>query len=64
MDKRSIRFFNTTGPCRPEMHYMLPPAEGTAVACYLLIFDRRPEKGTWEERLFWTGDGDLTVLGC
>ncbi|MDR3122558.1 MAG: ATP-binding protein, partial [Treponema sp.] len=27
MDKRPIRFFNTTGPCRPEMHYMLPPAE-------------------------------------
>ena len=20
------RYFNTTGPCRPEMHYMLPPA--------------------------------------
>jgi hypothetical protein len=27
MDKREIRFFNTTGPCRPEMHYMLPPEE-------------------------------------
>jgi hypothetical protein len=27
MEKRKIRFFNTTGPCRPEMHYMLPPAE-------------------------------------
>lgn len=21
------RYFNTTGPCRPEMHYMLPPAD-------------------------------------
>ncbi|MDR2115727.1 MAG: hypothetical protein LBP87_05035, partial [Planctomycetaceae bacterium] len=21
------RFFNTTGPCDPLMHYMLPPAE-------------------------------------
>jgi hypothetical protein len=27
MDKRPVRFFNTTGPCRPEMHYMLPPEE-------------------------------------
>ena len=23
--KRDIRFFNTTGPCNPEKHYMLPP---------------------------------------
>ncbi|MDR2761770.1 MAG: hypothetical protein LBB88_04130, partial [Planctomycetaceae bacterium] len=27
MTKRPIRFFNTTGPCDPDMHYMLPPAE-------------------------------------
>ncbi|MDR2676296.1 MAG: hypothetical protein LBC18_15890 [Opitutaceae bacterium] len=27
MPKRSIRFFNTTGPCDPDDHYMLPPAE-------------------------------------
>ena len=25
--KRSVRFFNTTGPCNPDMHYMLPPAD-------------------------------------
>ena len=23
--KRSLRFFNTTGPCNPDDHYMLPP---------------------------------------
>ena len=23
--KRDIRFFNTTGPCNPDDHYMLPP---------------------------------------
>ena len=23
--KRSLRFFNTTGPCNPDKHYMLPP---------------------------------------
>jgi hypothetical protein len=25
--KRSLRFFNTTGPCNPEDHYMLPPED-------------------------------------
>jgi len=24
--KRPLRFFNTTGPCNPDDHYMLPPA--------------------------------------
>ncbi|MDR3109109.1 MAG: AAA family ATPase, partial [Planctomycetaceae bacterium] len=27
MSKRPIRFFNTTGPCNPDKHYMLPPAD-------------------------------------
>ncbi|MDR1566880.1 MAG: ATP-binding protein, partial [Treponema sp.] len=25
--KRPVRFFNTTGPCNPDDHYMLPPRE-------------------------------------
>jgi hypothetical protein len=25
--KRAVRFFNTTGPCNPYDHYMLPPAD-------------------------------------
>jgi len=25
--KRSLRFFNTTGPCNPDDHYMLPPED-------------------------------------
>jgi hypothetical protein len=25
--KREVRFFNTTGPCNPDDHYMLPPEE-------------------------------------
>ncbi|MDR1865174.1 MAG: AAA family ATPase, partial [Bacteroidales bacterium] len=32
------RFFNTTGPCHPEMHYMLPPEErlmGAQLARYI-----------------------------
>jgi hypothetical protein len=38
MDKRKIRFFNTTGPCNPEDHYMLPPEErlvGTQLHRYI-----------------------------
>jgi hypothetical protein len=33
---------------------------------YLVIFDRRPEtkQKTWTERLSWTIEGDITVLGC
>ncbi|MDR0719222.1 MAG: PD-(D/E)XK nuclease domain-containing protein [Treponema sp.] len=27
MRKRAVRFFNTTGPCFPEDHYMLPPED-------------------------------------
>jgi hypothetical protein len=27
MAKRPIRFFNTTGPCNPDDHYMLPPED-------------------------------------
>ncbi|MDR0876765.1 MAG: hypothetical protein LBN21_01830 [Treponema sp.] len=27
MSKRDVRFFNTTGPCDPDDHYMLPPEE-------------------------------------
>jgi hypothetical protein len=41
-----------------------PSAGGKPVACYLLIFDRRPDKGNWEERLFWRKEGDVTVAGC
>ncbi len=27
MTKRPLRFFNTTGPCNPDDHYMLPPED-------------------------------------
>ena len=30
--KRDLRFFNTTGPCNPDDHYMLPPEERLAGA--------------------------------
>jgi hypothetical protein len=39
--------------------------EGLAPA-YLIIFDRRPESKSksWDERITWEKDGDVTVLGC
>jgi hypothetical protein len=42
----------------------LRSADGTPADCYLLIFDRRPDKCAWEQRLIWTRDGDVTVVGC
>ena len=42
--KRPVRFFNTTGPCYPWDHYMLPPAErlsGAQLSRYI------------QDKLFW-----------
>ena len=56
-NKRDLRFFNTTDPCNPDDHYMLPPEErlvgaqlhryisdklATDAPAHLVIFDRRP----------------------
>jgi hypothetical protein len=36
-----------------------------AAPCYLVIFDRRPDKPDWAERLTWeAADGGVTVAGC
>jgi hypothetical protein len=35
-----------------------------AAPCYLVIFDRRPDKPEWAERLTWEQDRDVTVVGC
>ncbi|MDR1290986.1 MAG: hypothetical protein LBK06_07290, partial [Planctomycetaceae bacterium] len=43
--KRPVRFFNTTGPCNPDDHYMLPPAErlrGAQLSRYV------------SDKLYWT----------
>jgi hypothetical protein len=33
-------------------------------ACYLVIFDRRPDKPEWEARLTWETDSGVAVVGC
>ncbi|GHV96288.1 hypothetical protein AGMMS50293_26080 [Spirochaetia bacterium] len=38
--------------------------DGTPVKCYLLIFDRRPDKPAWAERIKWLNNDDVTVVGC
>jgi len=46
--KRALRFFNTTGPCNPDDHYMLPPENrlaGTQLSRYIrdkLYWDANP----------------------
>ncbi|MDR1269613.1 MAG: hypothetical protein LBK82_08815, partial [Planctomycetaceae bacterium] len=44
----------------------LQSQDGKPIDCYLIIFDRRPETSqlTWEERIKWNQDGDVTVLEC
>ncbi|HUR01653.1 MAG TPA: hypothetical protein VM347_03875, partial [Nonomuraea sp.] len=34
------RYFNTTGPCDPQHHYMLPPAQRLPQARELIEMDR------------------------
>jgi hypothetical protein len=38
--------------------------DGAAAKCYLIIFDRRPEKKSWDERIKWICGSDVTVVGC
>ena len=57
------KFFNIAGPCKPELHYVLPPlAEGLeqtvayaercgAEEAHLPLFERRAGVG-WSERIF------------
>jgi len=39
---------------------------GSQIPTYLLIFDRRPESKSksWDERISWEQEGEVTVLGC
>ncbi|MDR1141991.1 MAG: PD-(D/E)XK nuclease domain-containing protein, partial [Planctomycetaceae bacterium] len=39
---------------------------GKDIPCYLVIFDRRSDgkKATWEERIKWEVEGEVTVVGC
>jgi hypothetical protein len=32
--------------------------------CYLVVFDRRPKKPSWDNRLKWIHRADITVVGC
>jgi hypothetical protein len=42
----------------------LRSTDGGPADCYLAIFDRRPEKPTWKDRIKWIRDGEITVVGC
>jgi hypothetical protein len=39
---------------------------GAEAGCYLIIFDRRveAEKLPWSEKLKWSKEEDVTVVGC
>jgi hypothetical protein len=40
--------------------------QAPSAPAYLLIFDRRPEAKdlSWEDRISWKKEGNITVLGC
>lgn len=79
-EKRRYRYFNTTGPCRPHMHYMLPPADrlvGASLDRYIndelywvLHAPRQTGKTTflqsWMRELNASGDkyGEAGVISC
>jgi hypothetical protein len=37
---------------------------GHEIPSYLVIFDRRPEKLSWDKRITWSKEGDITLVGC
>jgi hypothetical protein len=38
----------------------------TNTPAYLVIFDRRDaaKKAPWDERLYWTDENNVTIVGC
>jgi hypothetical protein len=40
------------------------PGNKFPLKCYLIIFDRRPDKPAWAERIKWINNEDVTVVGC
>jgi hypothetical protein len=38
--------------------------DGLPAKCYLLIFDRRPDKPSWKERIKWLPGEGITVVCC
>ncbi|GHV88463.1 hypothetical protein AGMMS50267_08230 [Spirochaetia bacterium] len=60
--KQILRYRDTFAPapgaraCRSS--------DGGPADCYLVIFDRRPDKPAWQDRLKWIDDGDVTVVGA
>jgi ASC-1-like (ASCH) protein len=37
-----------------------------SIPCYLVVFDRRSEdkKSPWEQRITWSIESEVTVIGC
>jgi predicted nucleic acid-binding protein len=55
--RQSLRYRDSFSPalCSPN---------GVPAKCYLVIFDRRPDKPTWNERIKWLPAEGITVVGC
>ncbi|MDR2679660.1 MAG: PD-(D/E)XK nuclease domain-containing protein, partial [Tannerella sp.] len=56
--RQTLRYRDTFSPV------LLQSKNGTPAKCYLIIFDRRPNKPAWSKRLRWTEKDEVTVVGC
>jgi hypothetical protein len=55
--RQTLRYRDSFSPA-------LRSADGLPANCYLVIFDRRPDKPAWNERLKWASGNGVTVVGC
>ncbi len=60
--KQTLGYRDSFFPVRPSQDS--ERTEASPAQCYLLIFDRRPDKPAWPERLKWITTEAITVLGC
>jgi hypothetical protein len=55
--RQTLRYRDTFSPA-------LLSTSGIPANCHLIVFDRRPKKPAWNERLRWIEEGVVTVVGC
>jgi hypothetical protein len=55
--RQTLRYKETFSP-------FFRPKDCSSVSAYLVIFDRRPDPLSWSERLSWTKEDEVTVVGC
>jgi hypothetical protein len=55
--RQTLRYKETFSP-------FFRPKDCSSVNAYLVIFDRRSDPLPWNDRLTWTKEGEITIIGC